>query len=355
MVARLDDRIANSAIRDGWIERAHFTDATASLYIDGELVHLEDLVLHDAHMDIRSPTHELVIAHAVLRARRQIFGNDPDWALSNRGLAALRGRELAPSETADTLPAAPERKDAGRLSFAGQKNSDDEASDGYDDRFGDEFAAIDAVLARSQAALDGAATLPRRMERDKAIYDESWDEEARLAEWHRAGRDSQDLPPVLRAAVLLDAWTELDVLQHSPWLGRLLVAATLRQSGTTAAHLLAINAGLRDIRWERRRARDRKTRLVAVLEAIELAGKIGLKEHERLMAARQQFERKLAGRRSNSRLPQLIDLVLSHPLVSAGMIAKELKVTPQGAVGLADELGLREMTGRGRYRAWGTL
>ena len=349
-IARLDDRIGQSPIRDGFVERSHFGDAAASLFIDGELVQLEDLVLHDAHMDVRSPTHELIIAHAVLRARRQIASNEPEWALSPRGLEVLQGRGL--------VAAAPERKAASGLPIAGSGGFDAEdrrdlGDDGVGDDFGAEFAEIDALLARSQAALDGAVLAPRRLTRDAAIYDEDWDEEARLADWRMVARETENLPPVLRAALLLDAWNTLEVLQHSPWLGRLLVAAMLRQSGATSAHLLAINLGLRDIRWERRRAHDRKTRLIACLEAIELAGRLGLKEHDRLMTARVQLERKLVGRRSNSKLPQLIDLVLSRPLISASMISNTLKVTQQGAVGLADELGLREMTGRGRYRAWG--
>lgn len=71
-LARLDERIARSEVGSGWIERSHFADACASLWIDGELVHLEDLVLHDASHDIRTPTHELTIARDVLRARRRI-------------------------------------------------------------------------------------------------------------------------------------------------------------------------------------------------------------------------------------------------------------------------------------------
>ncbi|WP_246501513.1 helix-turn-helix domain-containing protein [Mesorhizobium caraganae] len=35
------------------------------------------------------------------------------------------------------------------------------------------------------------------------------------------------------------------------------------------------------------------------------------------------------------------------------MIQDRLKVTKQGALNLVSELGLREMTGRGRFRAWG--
>ncbi|WP_315861105.1 helix-turn-helix domain-containing protein [Rhizobium leguminosarum] len=73
------------------------------------------------------------------------------------------------------------------------------------------------------------------------------------------------------------------------------------------------------------------------------------------MLARNMMERKLAGRRTSSKLPALIELVLSRPLVSAGMIAKELAVTPRAALRIVEELGLREMTGRGTFRAWGVL
>ena len=69
-VARLDERLAKSSIREGWVARTHFIDAAACLWLEGELVHLDDLVLHDAGMDVRAPTHELTRAHAVLRTRR---------------------------------------------------------------------------------------------------------------------------------------------------------------------------------------------------------------------------------------------------------------------------------------------
>ncbi|MBY9045488.1 hypothetical protein K7460_29760, partial [Pseudomonas fluorescens] len=71
--------------------------------------------------------------------------------------------------------------------------------------------------------------------------------------------------------------------------------------------------------------------------------------------ARTLLIRKLDGRRSTSRLPQLIEFVISRPLVSAGMIGKALGITPRAAQNLVAELALREATGRGRYRAWGVL
>ncbi len=85
MLARLDERVARSPVGAGFTERGHFFDAASALWVAGELVHVEDLVLHDAHMDSRTPSHELTIAHAVLRARRRIWTADPIWALSGAG------------------------------------------------------------------------------------------------------------------------------------------------------------------------------------------------------------------------------------------------------------------------------
>ncbi|MBL0373767.1 DUF1612 and helix-turn-helix domain-containing protein [Rhizobium sp. KVB221] len=347
-IARLDECLAHSPIRDGWIERAHFADAAGCLWLDGELVNLEDLVLHDVHMDVRAPTHELVIAHAVLRTRRQIAAREPAWALSSSGLAELRGRR---SEEMS----APEQKDV-----SGLKRAAVQSPEGNDivDALDAELAAIDAVIARSQAVLDGAArpsSHPKATSSEDLIYDQDWDEDERLAAWRRVVAETERLPAVLRAVLALDAWNEIEVVQHDSWIGRLFAAAILRESGLARAHLPAINVGLRAVRFERRRSRDRKTRLLALLEGIERTGLAGLGEHERLDNARRSLERKVVGRRSNSKLPQLIDFVLSRPMVSAGMIAKQLKVTQQGAVVLAEELGLREMTGRGRFRAWGVI
>ena len=51
----------------------------------------------------------------------------------------------------------------------------------------------------------------------------------------------------------------------------------------------------------------------------------------------------------------MLEYVLARPIVSAGMIAEELRITTRAAQDLVAELGLREATGRGRYRAWGIL
>src|SRR3954453_17561883 len=112
-LARLDERLATSPIREGWIGRTHFTDACANLSLAGELVHLEDLVLHDAGMDIRAPTHELTRAHATLRTRRRIAAADPAWATNSSGLAALCHDQDSADREDTPLASGPAEEDGG--------------------------------------------------------------------------------------------------------------------------------------------------------------------------------------------------------------------------------------------------
>jgi hypothetical protein len=345
-LARLDERVARSEVGQGWVERMHYLDACASLWIDGELVHLEDLVLHEAGADIRAPTHELTIARDVLRTRRRIAVQPPGWALGEDGLRSLRGQTAADGAragAADAVPYnAPEIKSAA----------------GATEPLADEMAALDALLARSEALLSGTTPAPYKTERerDPIVYDLDWNEDQRLEEWRSAVAETRDLPPALAALLMLDAWNAIEVLQHAAWLGRLLAAARLREAGlTTGVHLAALNLGLKTIPRDRRMHRDRTTRLVSNLQGIVAAADAGLREHDRLTLARTVMERRLVGRRQSSKLPELVALVLSRPIVSTGMVAKTLGITPRAALRIIEELNLRELTGRGRFRAWGIV
>lgn len=333
------------------MERSHFTDACASLWIDGELVHLEDLVLHDATRDIRTPTHELTIARDVLRTRRRIAAQSPGWALSAEGIRSLRKSSEIGSGGGDEVTPAGVFRPAVAIDAEGEEDDSDDVKD----LPGVDYAAIDAILARSDAAIERAKK-PGQAPADPLVYDLDWDEDARLDEWRSVLRQVEHLPAVLQAVVALDAWHELSVLQHAPWLGRLICASILRQAGiTSGAHLAAINIGLKTIPVDRRRHRDHETRLLAIAHGLLAAADIGMKEHDRLSLAKTMMDRKLEGRRTSSKLPELVELVMARPLVSAGMVARTLDVTPQAARRIVLELGLREMTGRGRFRAWGVL
>lgn len=350
ILARLDERLAKSPIREGWIARTHFSDAAASLWLDGELAHLEDLVLHDARMDIRTPTHELVRAHSILRARRRIANAEPGWALAPTGLNILREREQAPPLSNEQGRAVAQEADDD-MELDSDEVDGKHAGDG--DALSQEFAAIDAALARSRRALQIEPA--HRPERDPLVYDLDWDEDARMAEWRGVVDQTASLPPVLAAALVMQAWSAIEPLQHVAWLGRLLTSALLRQRGKTCAHLLCLNIGLRVLPQDRRRAFGADAKVHVWIEAIAAAAEAGMKDHDRWLLARRQLERKLVGRRSNSSLPALVELIMATPIVSAGMIAKSLHVSHRAAQDLVAELGLRELTGRGRYRAWGMI
>ncbi len=239
------------------------------------------------------------------------------------------------------------------------RNAGEDASDAQ--RRGEidtDYSEIDALIARTQATLDqiggaGQSCLPE----SKSLFrDLDWDEEDRLREWQMVLAETADLPPVLQAAVVLDAWDRIQVLRNMPWLGRLLAAAVLhKENVTSGSHLVAISVGLKSISIDRRRSSDRDVRLMSIVHAFKVAGEVGLKEHDRLALATQMLQRKLMGKRTSSKLPELVHLVTARPLVSAAMIADILKVTPRAALRIVEELGLRELTGRGRFRAWGLL
>jgi hypothetical protein len=352
-LARLDERVVRSPVGQGFAERSHYLDAAGALWVAGELVHIEDLVLHDAHMDSRAPSHELTIAHSVLRTRRRIETADPGWALSPAGLSVL---------TASTLEGQERLPDAGSAEPGSEPDDEDDEAP-----LAAEIAALDALLARSQQLLDRHAGKPVAEEPEGAapsqrdddplglFGDDEWNEEERLREWRGLIPLVEELPPSLAAAILFDAWERIEPLRRQHWLGGVLIASSLRLRGKVASHLFSFHTGLKQIRHERRRSRDRVTRLQAFLDAMRESAITGLKEIDRLSLARTQMELRFRGRRSNSSLPQLADFILSRPMVSAAMIARELGVTQRGALNLINEIGIREITGRGRYRAWGII
>jgi len=293
-LARLDERLKGNALAEGWIERGHFSEACAALYLDGELVHLEDLVLRDAHMDVRTATHGTTRAMSVLRARRLAQRREGNWLLTASGIDALRGGRLGPGDASRDKP--------------------------------------------------------------ELVYEIDWDEEERLEEWREIVKQTEGLPALVSAALAYDAWCRIAPLQRAGWLGSVLVSGLLKGRGKTRHHLLALSTGMRACSYRRAHVHDPGQRLAGFLEGVATAAELGHKDLDRLSLAQERMSLKLKGRRSTSRLPDLVNLVLVRPLISVPLAAKELKVSPQAVEGMLKELGsLRELTGRRRYRAWGIV
>ena len=138
--------VSGRAWSGGFPQPDAFQDASASLWLAGELVVLEDLVLHDARMDIRSPTHEVTRAQAVLRARRQIAAAAPDWALSPDGLKILRGDSESRTEEATRVGEREDGADQAALELPGDATADPLAG---------ELAALDRALRAAPNSLTG--------------------------------------------------------------------------------------------------------------------------------------------------------------------------------------------------------
>jgi len=233
----------------------------------------------------------------------------------------------------------------------------DEVHDG----FAAEMAEIDALLDRSTRTLAAATGNDQEHKAgslavgELMIRDPDWDEGGRLAEWRAVMQQVAAMPPTLGSAVLWDAWETLEPLQRQHWLGAQLVSSYFRSRGKISSHLFGLNVGLKAVPRERRRSRDRGVRLLAALEAMALGANLAMKEIIRLGQVRDRFERKLQGKRSSSSLPGVVELFIARPIVSSSMITKELKLSHRAALNLVAELGAREVTGRGSFRAWGLM
>jgi Protein of unknown function (DUF1612)/HTH DNA binding domain len=345
-ILRFDARLEASGLSAGWQSRCDMTEAVRALLLDGHLVDVGDLVLHDAGMDVRHPTHELTRAAAALRARRTAMARKAPWPLSIDGLGALRGL----SSMAGDQPVRSKGK---------RPDPDDEeayppyANDA--DPWKAHLAEIDALLDRTSKVLAGETPLPKN--RSHLVYDPDQDEAEAEDLWLDVVKRTSSWPAIAAAAVAWNAWLDLNLYTRLPWLGLVMAAAILRARGLTS-HLLPLAAGFKQSKFRPQGREGAREKLEGFCQVLEEALAIAGKDLDRLILARELMARVTAKTRSNSKLPELVDLFLSRPLVTVPLAAKLLKVTPKAVDLMLAQLGgalPRELTGRTRYRAWGIV
>lgn len=391
-LVRLDERLVRSepVLADGVRARSHLFEAQALVHLSGELVSLEDLVLHDAGMDVRAPSTSVVRAARILNQRRSLARRAPETVLAPEALRQMIGvvgkneqvkgkdEETGLAAAAASAAAHPPASHPWEMPkpFAddGLWSDSDEIDDGdglepLDDEDGGplayhssramagDLAAVDALLVRTGHLLD-AYTVPPPQAVTLRLHDPDYGASTRLDAWLGALKASEDAPAVLATAIAVDAWLALEPAERGGEVGFALAATVLRQRGVAAHHLPALGLGLRKgrFRWSPDQARG--VRFTGLIEAIHDSARLADNDIKRLILAREVMGRRCEGRRRNSKLPQLVDLFMASPLVTVQMATDKLKVTPQAVEVMLKELGPslpREITGRKRYRAWGIL
>nr|WP_269816486.1 DUF1612 domain-containing protein [Caulobacter hibisci] len=316
-VSRLDARAQTCSFAEGWAARVDFIEASGWGWVSGEIVDLEDLVLHDAQMDARLPDQALRATYGLVRARHRARRAGPELQ-SSAGALWLAGYRGEPPSVA---PAPLEAAEPG--------SAPGEARD-----LAGELVHQLRALSRGETDDSGEAV-------------EEW------MLWVRRLPDRA--PALLRAAVALEGWRLVNPLPRQSYVGAVIVAHALRQSGRTRACLLGVEAARRALPQPRRGfLAPTLVRLAYWLQVLSLGAEAGLAEMTRLDLARQVVLKRIGGRRAHDRSRDLLDLLLARPLVSAPMAAEHLGVADHSARRLLTGLGasLMEVSGRSRYRAW---
>ena len=318
-VSRLDARAQTCPFAEGWAARVDFLEANGWGWVSGEIVDMEDLVLHDAQMDARLPDQALRATYGLVRARRRARGAGPELQTAH-GAVWLAGHRSEPPLLAPS-PIDP-----------------DEVCPGP----GAEARDLVGELVHQ------VRTLSRGETADPIEAVEEW------VQWTRRLPDRA--PALLRAATALEGWRLVNPLPRQTFVGGVMVAQALRVSGRTRACLLAFEGPRRTHLQPPRGfvAAPIAARLAYWLKITAVGAEAGLAEMKRLDLARQVVLTRVGDRRANDRSADLVDLLLARPLVSAPMAAEHLGVAGHTARRLLTNLGgsVMEVSGRSRYRAW---
>jgi ribosomal protein S25 len=180
------------------------------------------------------------------------------------------------------------------------------------------------------------------------------------------------LPPLLAAAGAAQAWMEVGLTAApAPGQALLLAATSLANARTLHASFLPVWAAYPALGFGDRDAlpslrSDAADRLVgwgervswecAFLHLVTDSARMGLQTLERLQTMTEKARGLAVGLDKRARLPDAVDALLRTPVLTPSALAARLKVAPQTATAvlrtLQDAGVIREVTGRGRFRAF---
>jgi hypothetical protein len=291
-VGRLDERAKRSPVRDGWRERLLLAEACACQLTEGDLVHLNDLVLLDGGSRVGAAGPSLFQALQKLRAWRN--------GLTEDAPTLLRGNRPG------------------------------------------------LLFPENDCAIPPPTLLSVEMP-EVVIVDES-----RRDHWRRIMRATTSMPPLAAAAVVWDAWLTLQPETNAAWRAPLLAALVLKARGLTTEFLVPIDAGRRLAAYRHDVRQSVDDRFAGFLSWVDAGTAMAGKELDKVVLAGVLLRHKIKDRRKSSRLPALVNLFLSRPLVSVPIAAKALGCSHQAVEQMLPLLGslIEEVTERQRFRAW---
>lgn len=299
-IARLDQRAKDSHLTSGWQERLLFDEALACQQVQGNLVHMMDLVLLDGE-GRREQTHpDLLDTLSMLRTWRRAVAGDAFELLRAERPGIANGTISEPSD-----------------------------------------------MLRMPIKLKGLKAGP-------PIGEQPQTDLHALEDWRRIVRSSERLTPLLAAAVAWDVWSSLVPEPGSGWRAALLAALVLRTRGVTSSYLLPIDSGRKLTPYKYDPDQPLDERLAGVISWMHAAAVRADKQFGTLALAESQMRRRVEARRRPSRLRALMELFLSRPLVSIPLAASHLGCSTQAVAKMLPLLGSTPvlMTERKRFRAW---
>jgi Fic family protein len=188
--------------------------------------------------------------------------------------------------------------------------------------------------------------------------------EAALAAWEQFAQERNDLPPLVRAAMLHYQFLTIHPFHDGNGrVARILVPLFLAAEGRLPEPLLYLSPYLELRRREYydrlqivRERGDIEQWIQFFVTAVEAQARDGVDRGERLLDLLDRYRNELAGSRSRS--SEVVDLLFSHAVISTAMVRDALGVSHQGALNLIRGLENRgwlvpsATSGRGGAQYW---